>query len=186
MYCRSSKTNGWEIYFSHVPDYSYKIWRTSENGGSMYNTKSSTKREVISAEERFYVTWCYLTGGDSYLSLASQYRIWVSTISNNVAETTLEIWNSRCRYGLMNVPENNEDWIKKKKKNFQNCLGAIDGKHIIFQNPTNSGSCIFDHKKYFSIILLVACNANYKFTIVDISKAGRKSDASVSANNFLG
>ena len=118
MYCRSSKTNGWEIYFSHVPDYSYKIWRTSENGGSMYNTKSSTKREVISAEERFYVTWCYLTGGDSYLSLASQYRIWVSTISNNVAETTLEIWNSRCRYGLMNVPENNEDWIKiwKKKK----------------------------------------------------------------------
>lgn len=118
-YCRSSKTNGWEIYFSHVPDYPYKIWRTSENGGSIYNTKSSTKREVISAEERFYVTWCYLTGGDSYLSLASQYRIGVSTISNNVAETTLEIWNSRCRYGLMHVPENNEDWIKIwKKKEF--------------------------------------------------------------------
>lgn len=34
--------------------------------------------------------------------------------------------------------------------------------------------------------LVSFCNANHEFTIVDISKAGRKSDASVSVNNFLG
>ena len=83
----------------------------------------------------------------------------------------------------MNLPKNkhknNRDWIKiaeefERELNFWNCLGAIDGKHIMIQNPANSGSLYFNYKSF--MILLVVLNANYEFNIVDVGEAGRQRD----------
>lgn len=75
-----------------------------------------------------------------------------------------------------------EFWMKW---NFSNCIGAIDGKHVILATP-NSGSLYFNYKKTFSIALLALVNANYKFIAMYIGAYGRNSDGGIFSNSKLG
>jgi hypothetical protein len=62
--------------------------------------------------------------------------------------------------------------------NFPNCIGALDGKHIRITKPTKSGSLFLNYKHYFSIVLLVICDANYCFSFNDVG-AFKKTDSNV-------
>lgn len=66
------------------------------------------------------------------------------------------------------------------------CLGAIDGKYIRIVAPPNSGSLYFNYKKYFRIILMGICNANYNFKIVNVGAYGCISDGGVFAQTEFG
>jgi len=72
------------------------------------------------------------------------------------------------------------------KWQFPNCLGAIDGKHIRIKAPPMSGSKFYNYKGFFSIVLLGAYDAEYKFIFVDIGKNGRAHDSTVFRESPLG
>ncbi|XP_046856108.1 protein ALP1-like [Xenia sp. Carnegie-2017] len=153
--------------------------------------KQETRRDVIKPEDRLCVTMRYLATGDSFSTISMSYRIGETTISKIVSETSNAIWEAMLEKNILNMPKAPEDWLAiaklfEKRWNFPNCLGCIDGKHVLIQAPARSGSLFFNYKKTFSIVLLAVCNGNYQFTMVDIGEAGRQSDGGVFSNSNLG
>lgn len=73
----------------------------------------------------------------------------------------------------------------KEQWQFPNCLGALDGKHIVIQSPINSGTEFYNYKGTFSVVLMALVNANYEFTYVNIGCQGRISDGGVFRNTSL-
>lgn len=82
------------------------------------------------------------------------------------------------------MPKTVEEWKEIATEfelnwNFNNCIGAIDGKHVHINKPAKSGSLYFNYKKSFSIIMMAVVNANYEFMAVEVGTNGRASDAGV-------
>ena len=98
-------------------------------------SKSSAKRESISAEERLCVTLRFLVSGDSQSTISGSYRISRSSISRIVRETTQALWDVLLEEDFLDAPKSKNDWQKiatefEEQWHFPHCLGAIDGKHV--------------------------------------------------------
>lgn len=74
----------------------------------------------------------------------------------------------------------------KKVWQFENCLGAMDGKHIAIIKPKKSGSYYFNYKGFYSVVLFAIVNANYEFIYVHCGSNGRVSDGGVLQNTDFG
>lgn len=83
-----------------------------------------------------------------------------------------------------------EQWQKieegfRRKWDYPNCVEAIDGKHVVFEKPSNTGSQYYNYKD-FSIVLLTLVDADCRFITVDVGAYGRKSNGSIFRSSQLG
>ena len=153
--------------------------------------KASEKREPIGPSERLCVTLRYLVTGDAQSTISLSYRISKTSVSRIIKETTDALWKVLSEREFIKAPSSEEEWVEiadqfERKWNFGNCIGAIDGKHVLMQAPPRSGSYFFNYKKTHSIVLMAVVNSNYQFTMVDIGDAGRQSDGGVFAVSNIG
>ncbi|XP_066150290.1 uncharacterized protein, partial [Euwallacea fornicatus] len=85
------------------------------------------------------------------------------------------------------VPSTAEEWTDISKQfeeiwNFPQCIGVLDGKHILLQSPIHSGSTYYNYKSSFSIVLIALVDADYNFLYVNIGCQGGVSDGGVFKN----
>ena len=126
--------------------------------------------------------------GDAITTIAYNFRFGVSTARQIILDVGTVLWYALASIH-MPVPSKVEwqtiadDFFTRW--NFQNCIWAIDGKHIMIQCPVNSGSLFYNYKTYFSIILLAVASADYRFVMVDIGAYRSSNDSGVLNNTAL-
>ena len=131
----------------------------------------------------------YLATGDSFRSISFSYRVGLSTVASIIVEVCVVIWDCLVAE-FMSVPRK-DDWRAiadgfLHKWDFPNCVGSIDGKHVVIQAPSNSGSLHFNYKHTFSIVLLAVVDAHNLFRMVDVGGYGRNSDGGTLFNSPFG
>lgn len=136
----------------------------------------------------FHLFFRFLTTGDSYRTIALNYRMGEATVRKIVYEVCETIWT---RLSPIFMPKPTVEMWKSienafsEKWNFPNCIGALDGKHVVIEAPPNSGSLYFNYKKTFSVVLMALVDADYRFIAVDVGAYGKNSDAGIFAKcNF--
>lgn len=109
----------------------------------------------------------YLGSGESYASIASSYRMGISTVRNCV----FDICDAVCtalQPLAMPLP-NHQTFLRIeeefRKLNFPNCLGAMDGRYLtIHQNSSKSNKV----HKTSSLALLCLVDSEAKFALADV------------------
>ena len=129
-----------------------------------------------------FVTSRYLATGDAITTIAYNFQMGVSTARQIILDVCTAIWDV---LAPIYMPVPSEDKWKStadefyERWNFPNCIGAIDGKHVVIQCPFNSGSLFYNYKSYFSVVLLAVASADYRFVMVDVGAYGSSNDSGV-------
>lgn len=87
-------------------------------------------------------------------------------------------------YFIYQAPSTADAWESVAQKfndlwQFPNCIGAVDGKHVVMDAPKNAGSNFYNYKGTHSIILMGIADAEYKLLYIDVGRNGRFSDGGV-------
>ena len=136
------------------------------------------------------ITIRFLSSGDVQQSLCYSFRLGKSTISGIISETWAAIYD-QLKQDYLRAPNSEGDWLKiadafENSSNFPHVIGAIDGKHIIIQCPSFTGTQFYNYKRFFSLVLMAICDANYCFTMFDVGQFGSNNDSGVLANSTMG
>ena len=84
----------------------------------------------------------------------------------------------------MPTPSNRAEWSRiaeelERKWQFPNCIGAIDGKHVVICPPSGCGSFYYNYKGTHSVVLMAIAGPNYECLYADVGTNGRVSDGGV-------
>ncbi|CAK1595924.1 unnamed protein product [Parnassius mnemosyne] len=160
-----------------------------ENKPSPHLHKKDTfMKRAITPRERLAVCLRFLATGDSHMTISFSYRLGHSTVNKIVKETCKIIVDQ-----LMSevLPEMTTEMWKAVAEdfwllwNFPNCLGALDGKHVVIEAPPKSGSLFFNYKSTFSIVLLALVDAKCNFIYINVGAQGKNHDAGIFMTSSL-
>lgn len=115
-------------------------------------------------------------------SVAESYRVGFATIRLIIREVCEAIW-SMVGPEEMSFPSV-EGWRQLANEfadiwQFPNCVGSVDGKHVMIQKPANSGSINYNYKGFCSIVLMAVVDARYRFSFISVGGNGQESDGGV-------
>ena len=84
----------------------------------------------------------------------------------------------------LKVPSTDEEWLAiaakfEERWNYPNCIGAVDGKHIVMQPPAHAGSRFFNYKHTHSVVLMAVAGPDHEYMYADVGNNGRVSDGGV-------
>ncbi|XP_043216296.1 protein ALP1-like [Amphibalanus amphitrite] len=139
-------------------------------------------REPIDPAQRLAVTLRYLASGMEFSALAPCYRLGEKTVRAIVYDTCaaiIAILGPEVLPAPTRATWERSEEIFRTQWNFPNCVAALDGKHVVLQAPSNSGSEYYNYKKSFSIVLLAAVDGAYRFVYTSVGSAGRESDGGI-------
>ncbi|XP_046994110.1 uncharacterized protein LOC124606186 [Schistocerca americana] len=146
-------------------------------------------RDSISPEEKLVITLRFLATGDSFKTISFSNRLGKSTVGAIVHDTSRAVIDVLLEE-VMPVP-NEEKWnaIAEEfwtKRQFPNCIGSLDKKHVTIQAPNNSGSLYWYYKKTYSIVFLALVDPCYNFIAMDVGAYGKNSDRGILVHSNLG
>ena len=121
--------------------------------------------------------------------MENRFRISAAKISQIVPATCRAIWTALLPTEML--PPTRQDWERIEQQfatrwNFPNCVGALDGKHVIVQSPGNSGGLYHNYKGTFSVNLMAIADSYYKFVIIDVGQYGSSADSGVFSRSEMG
>lgn len=130
-----------------------------------------------------------MASGEHFQRIHYNLRLGATTASKIVTDTCCAIWKILSPQ-FMPLPST-DGWLNIEKEfdkfwNFPNCVGAIDGKHIAIQCPTNSGSSYYNYKGHHSIVIQAVVDVNAKFIFIDVGDFGRNSDGGILKESNFG
>ncbi|XP_064468501.1 uncharacterized protein LOC135379186 [Ornithodoros turicata] len=162
-------------------------------------------RRALKPAHRLAITLRYLASGSYLSSVAYSFRIGFTTIKRIVYETCTALWEELMpiylpewqfsdRWLIVATSQNPSPdvWAQSAKQfeerwSFPNCIGAVDGKHIIIEAPHRAGSMFYNYKVgSHSIVLMAVADAKYKFLYADIGAYGSQSNGRVFKSCWLG
>lgn len=157
--------------------------------GPMIQKQRTHLREPISPGERLAITLNYLAYGTSFGNLNKMFMVSGPCISRIIGETCLAIVHAFMDRVIV-CPSTQAEWTRcsdrfKARWNFEHCLLAIDGKHVRIRRPENSVIKYRNYKKFFSVILFAAADADYRFRFVEVGAEGKAGDAGIFNNTPL-
>lgn len=129
------------------------------------------------------ITLRFLATGNSYRSLAFEFRVAHNSICQFIPEVCTAIYEEY-KEEMFTMPSTADEWKAVARQfgtrwNFHHCCGAIDGKHIAIKKPKKSGSLYYNYKGFFSVVLLAVVDAKYSFLWCNVGANGSSSDAGV-------
>ncbi|CAK1593514.1 unnamed protein product [Parnassius mnemosyne] len=148
----------------------------------MVTKKNTVMRQAVSAEERLIATLRFLATGRSYKDLRFSTVTSFQLLSKIIPETCWAIYKALKK--TIKLPSSKYEWDMAAKSfqeqwQFHNCVGCMDGKHIIIEKPSGTGSLFYNYKGTFSVVLFAIVNANYEFIYVHTGSNGSMSDGGI-------
>nr|CAI5847063.1 unnamed protein product [Callosobruchus analis] len=177
LICRHLYTNvnKFREYFRLTPAlFDYVLGYIKED---LCSKPTNRVQNPLTPEQKLCLLLRFLATGESFRSLAFQFRIchsWISTIIRQVSESIVS------RMLTLVMPQPTEEMFKTISSKFRslwdfpNCIGAIDGKHVRIKAPKNRRSTFFNYKEFYSVVMLALVDADNKFVAVDIGSYGRE------------
>ena len=141
-------------------------------------------RPSLEAGLKLAATLRFLATGDSYASIAYNYRVHSTTVGLFVPDVC-EAIKMEYKDEVIKFPTSSDEWLAiardfEHRWNMPHALGALDGKHVKIRCPPNSGSnywCVYKH--CYSIVLLALVDADYRFIWADTGGVGHMSDCQI-------
>ncbi|XP_064480225.1 uncharacterized protein LOC135393843 [Ornithodoros turicata] len=106
-------------------------------------------RPALEPAHRLAITLRYLAHGSYLSSVAYSFRIGSTTIKMIVYETCTALWEELMPVYLPNPTP--EVWVQsaqhfEERWALPNCVGAVDGKHIVIEAPKHGRSMFYNYK----------------------------------------